>query len=127
MDHERMSGAVDQETFERVIRENRSPEGAATITEEPILVENVHEPLVSMELSERAQRLLKDQEEMFGRSVNAFCWDSATLRDGCSGKSMQDTHLRLRQREWNSGFAGAFGWALNDSAAMALGLWTGVQ
>jgi len=31
MDHERMSGAVDQEAFERVIRENLSPEGVATI------------------------------------------------------------------------------------------------
>ena len=31
MDHERMSGAVDQETFERAIRENLSPEGVATI------------------------------------------------------------------------------------------------
>ena len=28
---ERMSGAIDQEAFERVIRENLSPEGVATI------------------------------------------------------------------------------------------------
>ncbi|NLS93929.1 MAG: hypothetical protein GXX96_17350 [Planctomycetaceae bacterium] len=31
MDHERMSGAVDQEAFERAIRENLSSEGVATI------------------------------------------------------------------------------------------------
>lgn len=31
MDHERMSGAIDQEAFERAIRENLSPEGVATI------------------------------------------------------------------------------------------------
>jgi hypothetical protein len=30
-DDERMSGAVDQEAFEKVIRDNLSPEGVATI------------------------------------------------------------------------------------------------
>jgi hypothetical protein len=30
-DEERMSGAVDQEAFEKVIRDNLSPEGVATI------------------------------------------------------------------------------------------------
>ena len=31
MNAERMSGAVDQETFEKVIRENLSPEGVAAL------------------------------------------------------------------------------------------------
>ncbi|NQU26440.1 MAG: recombinase family protein [Candidatus Nealsonbacteria bacterium] len=69
----------------------------ATITEEPILVENAHEPLVSMALFERAQKLLADRKGKTPHATTTFYILSGIVLCGHCGQRMHGVHTKERK------------------------------
>ena len=69
----------------------------ANITEEPILVENAHEPLVSVELYERAQTCLEVRKNRLARCPFTFYMLGGIVTCAHCGQRMHGVHYKERK------------------------------
>lgn len=79
------------------VGQNCSRSKFASITEEPIIVENAHEPLVSMELFERAQTLLANRKGKIARASATFYILGGIVLCGHCGERMHGVHIKDRK------------------------------